>query len=210
VRIITTRQSKPGSTYAFEIRRQYVHSEGIDDVKRKAQTTAWGPVAENGLQAGVRFEPYNETYATGQQVTPVFYYRNTSKAAIQASFPRLMTHSYYKKVIAVDKDGKPIAIDQDPNPTGPVGWIEEPLQPGAQHEIMGLPILLGDVDRGAAETVVRAEAGQSLRIHFELSNVGQDHRASISTGEVLLSIAGTTPEAEPADEPMPSSQATPQ
>ena len=121
-------------------------------------------------------EPHDETYATGQQVTPIFYYRNAGKAAIQPAFPRLMTHSYYKKVIAVDKDGKPIAIDQDPNPTGPVGWIEEPLRPGAQHEIKGLPIMLGDVDRGAAETVIRAEAGQSLRIHFELSNVARTTR----------------------------------
>ena len=45
VRIKMPQQSKPGWTYAYEIRRQYVHSEGIDDVKRKEQTIAWGPVA---------------------------------------------------------------------------------------------------------------------------------------------------------------------
>ena len=131
VRIKMPREAKAGWTYAYEIRRQYVHSEGIDDVQRKAESIAWGPAATNGLQAGVRLEPHQENYSTGQQVTPIFYYRNAGKTALRTSFPRLMTHSYYKKVIAVDKDGKPIAIDQDPNPTGPVGWIEELLRPGA-------------------------------------------------------------------------------
>ena len=129
VRIAMPQQSKPGWTYAYEIRRQYVHSEGIDTVKLKEQTIAWGVAASNGLQAGVRLEPHSETYAAGEQVTPIFYYRNVGKATLQTSFPNLMTHSYYNKLIAGDAAGKPFTIDQDPNPTGPVGWIEEPLAP---------------------------------------------------------------------------------
>ena len=129
VRIRMPQQSKPGWTFAYEIRRQYVHSEGIDDVKRKEQTIAWGVAASNGLQAGVRLEPHSETYAAGERVTPIFYYRNVGKATLQTSFPNLMTHSYYSKLIAVDTAEKPFTIDQDPNTTGPVGWIEEPLAP---------------------------------------------------------------------------------
>ena len=93
-----------------------------------------------------------------------------------------MTHSYYNKLIAVDTEGKPFAIDQDPNPTGPVGWVEEPLAPGAQHEIKGLPIVLGDVDRGAAETVIRASADDSVHLRFRIAESGREKRASAADG----------------------------
>ena len=188
VRIKMPQTSKPGWTYAYEIRRQYVHSEGIDDVNRKEQTIAWGPVAPSGLQAGVHLEPQKDSYVDGRQVTPIFYYRNGGKTTLQTSFPNLMTHSYYNKLIAVDAAEKPFTIDQDPNPTGPVGWVGEPLPPGAQHEIKGLPIMLGDVDRGDAETVIRATAGQAVRLRFDLPNPVEKNAPPLPTGEVMFSI----------------------
>ncbi|QDT28379.1 Serine/threonine-protein kinase PrkC [Gimesia panareensis] len=174
----------PYPRYTIILRKQYVRSQAIDNGK-----IAWGPVAENGLQAGVRFEPHKEQYATGQQVLPRFYYRNTGDQFVEISLPRLMTHSYYTKLSAVDDTGKPIPIDQDRKPAGPVGWWVLPFGFGVQHEIRGLPIRLGDMERGQAETVIQAKPGQSVRVRFTLPNYADNNAPPLKTGEIRFSMA---------------------
>jgi len=174
----------PYPRYTIILRKQYVRSQAIDNGK-----IAWGPVADNGLQAGVRFEPHKEQYSTGQQVLPRFYYRNTGDQLVEIMLPRLMTHSYYRKLAAVDGTGKAIPIDQDKKPAGPVGWWFLPFDFGAQHEIRGLPIRLGDMERGQAETVIRAKAGQSVRVRFTLPNYADKNAPPLKTGELPFSMA---------------------
>ncbi|QGQ32631.1 serine/threonine protein kinase [Gimesia maris] len=186
----------PYPRYSIILRKQYVRSQPIDNGK-----ISWGPVADNGLQAGVRFEPQNEQYATGQQVLPRFYYRNTGDQFVEIMLPRLMTHSYYTKLSAVDDTGKPVPIDQDRKPAGPVGWWFLPFGFGAQHEIRGLPIRLGDVERGQAETVIQAKPGQSVRVRFTLPNYADKNAPPLKTGEILYSMAEPEKEDEAFSEP---------
>lgn len=185
----------PYPRYTIILRKQYVRSQAIDNGK-----IAWGPVADNGLQAGVRFEPHKEQYSTGQQVLPRFYYRNTGDQLVEIMLPRLMTHSYYRKLAAVDGTGKAIPIDQDKKPAGPVGWWFLPFDFGAQHEIRGLPIRLGDMERGQAETVIRAKAGQSVRVRFTLPNYADKNAPPLKTGELPFSMAEPGKEGDTASD----------
>ncbi len=185
VRIVMPRLSKAGWTYAFSIRDRWINSRRLDD-----RQISWGPAAPNGIQAGVMFDPRNEQYATGQQILPRFFYRNVGSQELTVAFPRLMTHSYYEALHAVDNAGRDIAIDQDPGPVGPVGWIEMPLDPKSQHEISGLPIVLGDVPRAAGvETVIRAQPGQSCRVRFTVPNYGEPKSEPLQTGEIQFTLA---------------------
>ncbi|WP_417387092.1 protein kinase domain-containing protein [Gimesia sp.] len=186
----------PYPRYSIILRKQYVRSQAIDNGK-----ISWGPVADNGLQAGVRFEPQNEQYATGQQVLPRFYYRNTGDQFVEIMLPRLMTHSYYTKLSAVDDTGKPVPIDQDRKPARPVGWWFLPFGFGAKHELRGLPIRLGDVERGQAETVIQAKPGQSVRVRFTLPNYADKNAPPLKTGEILFSLAEPGKEEEAVSEP---------
>lgn len=185
----------PYPRYTIILRKQFVRSQAIDNGK-----IAWGPVAKNGLQAGVRFEPHNEQYVTGQQVLPRFYYRNTGDQFVEIMLPRLMTHNYYTKLSAVDGTGKSISIDQDRKPAGPVGWWLLPFGFGAQHEIRGLPIRLGEVERGQAEAVIEAKPGQTVRVRFTLPNYAEKNAPPLKTGEILFSMAEAVEAEDPVNE----------
>ena len=104
-----------------------------------------------------------------------------------------MTRGHYKKIIAVDATGKNIPIDQGSGAEEMeelmiVGAEGTAMSPGTEHAIRGLPILLGDVDRGSAETVIRAKPGHSIRLRFELPDEGQIDAPPLQTGELLLSL----------------------
>ena len=188
----------PYPRYPIILRKQFIRSQAIDNGK-----IAWGPVAKNGLQAGVRFEPYNEQYVTGQQVLPRFYYRNTGDQFVEIMLPRLMTHNYYTKLSALDGAGKSISIDQDRKPAGPVGWWLLPFGLGAQHEIRGLPIRLGEVERGQAETVIQSKPGQSVRVRFTLPNYAEKNSPPLKTGEILFSMVEAVEAEDPVHEKKP-------
>ena len=183
----------PFPRYGITVRQHYLRSRPIDGGK-----ISWGPVAENGMQAGVRFEPHNEQYLTGQQVTPRFFYRYSGDQKFNVSFPRLMTRGYYDQLIAVDSAGKAIPVDQDKEPGGPVGWMSMPFGFGSRIEIRGLPIVLGDVERGSAESAIRAKPGESLRVRFTLPNYalrGNNKKDAkpLETGEIAFSMAKDKP-----------------
>ena len=174
---------RPYPRFGITIRQQFVRSRKID-----RGDIAWGNVADNGLQVGVRFEPRNEHYLIGQKVVPVFFFRNMGNKNLDISFPRLMTHGYYDEIIAVDAAGKAIPIDQDRGPAGPVGWTKLRMIANAVHEIRGMPIVFGDVERGSAETAIAAHAGQSVRVQYRLSNFGDPDAPAMLTGEAVFSI----------------------
>ncbi len=187
VRILTPQTAKPGWTYAYEIRKQFVRYRPLDE-----GSISWGPVGANGLQASVRFEPSNEQYVVGQQVTPHFYFRNTGDQEKDVSFPFVMMRGYHDQINAVDAMGNAIAIDHVPGPVGPVGWIETPFGFGAQHDVRGLPVVLGDVERGDAATVIRAKPGQSVRVRFAVPNFADKDAKRLQTGDIVFSMAKPT------------------
>jgi hypothetical protein len=184
--------------FNITIRDQFVRSELIDGGK-----IAWGPVAENGMQAGVRFEPHAEQHRLGDVVTPRFFYRNTGDQKRDVSFPRLMTHSYYDEIIVLDGAGRAIPIEQDELPAGPVGWLQIPFGFGAQHDIRGLPILLGEGERGGAETAIRVKRDQTVHVRFVVHNyLATDKKETIETGEVVFVAVQ-----RPATQPQPKTKA---
>lgn len=165
----------------FTIRKHFVRSQSLDLDK-----IAWGPVAENGLQAGVRFEPRQTQYFTGQKVTPYFCFRNTGDHKFDISFPNMESG----KVVAVDNAGNTVQVDEDENPKWIVGFIGVgEFGFGSQHEIRGRPIVLGDVERDDAEFAIRAKAGQAVRVHFVLSNYGDQTGSQLQTGELAFTMA---------------------
>lgn len=175
-------------------RTHYVKVQRIDEGK-----IAWGPVAKDGIQAGVAFETpsgvfdlrpeairtlavdaslggtypasnSNPKIALGTRIMPTFYFRNTGDKHKEASFPNLMTHSYYKKLEVTLASGKQIPVETSKDPAGPVGWLQMPFAFGAQHEVRGLAILLGEGDRGDAESIIRVSKGDKIRLRFTLDN----------------------------------------
>ena len=184
-------ESKPGWTFAYILREQHVRSEGIE---QKNSGISWGSSQEDGLQAGVRFTPRNLTYKPGQVVTPVFYYRNNGKLLLDTSYPNVMAHGYYKKIVAVDAAGKEIPIEQERSPGGTGRLATDRLEPGRMHEVSGLPILLGDGERGTAETAIRAKPGQSVHVRFVLPRPDKENAKPIETGDAVFSIK--VPEAQ--------------
>jgi hypothetical protein len=178
-----TSNDSPYPQFGEIFRTHFVRSTKMDDGK-----IAWGPVAKNGLQAGFRIEPSNERYAAGKSVSPRFYIRNTADMIKHAAFPRIMTRSYYEKLEVVDAAGAAIEVESDPDPTGPVGWLEMPFGFGAKHEISGLPILLGTGARGESESAIHAKSGQSVRMRFTLQNYGDRDGEKLLTEWISFTI----------------------
>lgn len=184
VRIRMPRQSKPGWTYAFTIRDRLIRSRRIDN-----REISWGPAGANGIQAGMLFDPRSEQYTLGQKIQPRFFFRNVGSQQMSVAFPRLMTHSYYDELRAVDATGRDIPVAQDKGVSGPVGWIQMPLNPGHQHEIAGRTIVVGDIPREeSVETVIRAQPGQECRIRFTVPNYGERDSLPLETGEVQFTL----------------------
>jgi serine/threonine protein kinase len=175
---------------------------------------AWGPTAKNGLQVGVLFEAAegtlgldsppnparlggggmsssdlsNKPLKLGTQITPRFYFRNTSDKHQDVAFPRLLTRSYYNKLEATLANGKQLYVETNKDPGGPVGWLQMPFAFGAQHEIRGLPILLGAGDRGDAESAIHVDKGYKIHLRFTLDNYFDKDAEPLTTDWVPVVI----------------------
>jgi len=177
---------EPYPQFCDIFRTQYIRATRIDG------NIAWGSVAENGLQAGVSFGLHEGPYKVGQRVTPKFFVRNSSDKVQELSFPNIITHSYYQKLEVLDESGEPVPFKQDEDPAGPVGWQEVSFGFGAQHDINGLPIVLGTAERGDAETAIDAKPGQTIRVRFTLDDYADSDAADLETGEVSFTIETDT------------------
>ncbi len=187
VRIVVQRSSKPGGTFAFDIREQFISCRLIDD-----GTIAWGPPAQNGLRAGVQFIPAGKQYAKGQQIEVRFFLRNTSDLTLELSLPNLMTHAYYKKNHVTAPDGKEIPLRQDTSLGGPVGWRSVRIEPDTMQWVNGLPILIGDgaLEEGV-ETAICAEPGQTCCVSYTLPNFDDRAGEPLKTGELRFLVTDT-------------------
>jgi hypothetical protein len=182
-----------GGSYAYTIRDRWLKAKRIGERK-----ISWGPETPNGVQVGLWLDPPSEVYTKGQQVVPHFFFRNSGVVGDSISLPRIMTRSYYEAIQVTDDKGETIQIDQEEGPTGPVGWTQLPFTPGAMHEVIGLPIVLGQVKRPpGVETVICAVEGQECRLRFGVDDYVNKDRAEkpTTTGQIRFRLAG-----EPATE----------
>lgn len=185
VRLVMPR-GKDGGTYAYVIRDRWLRVK-----KLKERQIAWGPVAKNGLQVGLWIDPPSEVLTKGQQIVPHFYFRNAGEKDTSISLPRLMTHSYYSALQVTDDKGEKIEMEQDEGPAGPVGWTQSGFPAGAEQEITGLPIVVGQVKRApGVETVICAEPGQQCRLRFVVDNyLEPEAKETLTTGEMRFALA---------------------
>jgi hypothetical protein len=174
-----------GGTYAYRIRDRWLRVKEL-----KERKISWGTKSASGLQVGLWLDPSSEVFTKGQQVVPHFFFRNAGDKEQSISLPRIMTHSYYEGLLVSDDVGRTIQIDQDESPGGPVGWTRLPFAPGAQHQVTGLPIAVGQVKRAAGvETVICAEPGQQCRLKFLLDDYLDKDAPPLDTGEVRFTVA---------------------
>lgn len=185
VRLVIPRTSKTGHTYGHIIRNQFVDAKKVKDGE-----IAWGPVAENGLQSGVRPDPNQDDYAPGNSVVPEFFIRNTGQKVFELPVPNRADHSYYKRMVVIDSDGQEIRVTSD-DTDGPA-WLM-PLSSfgsGSQANIPGVRTYLGGCPerRDPGGVCVCAEPGQSIRVSYSLPNPGGENAGELRTGEVLFEL----------------------
>lgn len=87
IRILVPRVDEPESTYAFNVRHQFAE---ID--RKNPATTCWGQTGTNGIQAGVRLVPAQQTYQIGQAVDVEFLYRSVTGKDVPATLPRFFRY----------------------------------------------------------------------------------------------------------------------
>jgi hypothetical protein len=185
VRIRMPRETKQGWTYAYELRRQVIWSESKE---QEDSEISWGLVGKNGVQAGLRLNIRQDTYAVGEVITPLFYFRNTGQKKLHVSLPRAMTHSYYKELVAVDWEGRPVEVEQPKEPAGPVGWMEVDLSPNTERKVSGRPLLLGKRDPGFPGTFILCKAGEAVRLRFVLDDPVDSESETLKTGEITFEV----------------------
>jgi len=152
VRIRMPREQE-GWTYAFTIRERWIRCRSFEEMD-----IAWGEAAPNGLQAGVVFVPHKGSYGAGELVGVRFFFRNTGTQFLELTCPKQITRGYYRTIRVVDAEGKPVLIEQDDSPAGPVGWMKLTLAPGARMNVDGRLIAIGEISHGAwVETAIKAK-----------------------------------------------------
>ncbi|MCA9160147.1 MAG: hypothetical protein KDA72_17555, partial [Planctomycetales bacterium] len=192
VRILMPLISKPGWTYAFSIREQYVGVDSID-----MTSIYWGVPADNGLQAGVRLVPSQPEYRIGQRIGVEFFYRSTTGRAIEADLPNAFT---FKEIKVVDGDGSELkAIDHQQHLVG--GWMgtnigEQPtrrigqsIQISSSVPTESKTAVDGAHESGAGATIL-AEAGQTCRLRFLVRNYATEVGEPLPTGKVEFRVLG--------------------
>lgn len=181
VRIVMPRSTKPGHTYAYSIRQRHIRSQKVEP-----NSISWGPVAENGLQAGVRLEPNNQQYVPGQKVIPQFFIRNKSNKELAITVPRVVVSG--KAMIAADGAGVPIPIESSQYYITPSGLIGSTLPADAEHRVYGFPIYIGGPLRKNEFTLL-AKSGQQVHTHFSLTNYADPKAKKLKTGTIRFTMS---------------------
>jgi hypothetical protein len=189
VRIVMPRTDKEGWTFGFSVRERFIRSEAVEN-----ENISWGKPGENGLQAGVLFEPRNEQYTYGQSINTRFYFRNAGTRKLTVAFPRLMTRSYYEGIHVTDASGNNLVVESVPEPGGPVGWQQMMLDPGATHQITGMPITVTPLSRDARfESAIHAKAGAQCRVSYTISNFADTKLVPLETGKISFTVPEPPP-----------------
>jgi uncharacterized protein (TIGR03067 family) len=181
VRILMPQVAKPGWTYAFTIRNQFVGMESIslDEIH-------WGTPGKSGLQAGFRLKPALKTYTDGQEVEVEFLYRSITGKPIPASVPNVF---YFHKIKTAHKNGGESTGDKSELVVG--GWRAESIaetptifqgkklkvcSPGWPHE------------EGVTKLVLSLR--HSTKVSFIVPDFADGEEGVLITGEVELNITG--------------------
>jgi serine/threonine protein kinase len=188
IHLAKTEQGARSSTYGGVFRRQFVSSAPSDEAK-----IAWGPVAKNGMQAGLllksgknvvglpwpasaRAEDWDpnspperkEEVAYGATLQPVLYLRNVGEEEIETSFLTSYPLSELGLPEAVFEDGVRVKATQTQNKGQGEIEITEPerLKRGDSRRAYGPAVLIGEGDLNKADAVLDVRQNDRLRIRF--------------------------------------------
>ncbi|WP_442510399.1 protein kinase domain-containing protein [Novipirellula sp. SH528] len=168
VQILVPQVAKPGSTYAFTIRQHY-----LDRDLQNVAAIHWGKPAENGLQAGFRLIPSQQTYEIGQIVDVEFFYRSTTGAGVPATLDNAFT--YRRAELRGDVQfGKVVDVQQKTIPGGAVKTVigDKPTVRKGQR-IQFCADADPEVEDGVGTKLI-VEPGKGYRLVFVVSNPGDD------------------------------------
>jgi len=164
-----------GGSYGFPIRDRWIKVRQIDE-----KSIAWGKPGENGIAAGVIFEPSAKTYRPGDTVRPLVFLRNEGESPVEIPLPN--AHFFSTKDIQVtDQNGTTVAVKKG-HKNFDIQWLSggrlTELRPGGSTELrVPFKIRIGDgpPDKEVGR-VIEAAAGGTYRIRFVLPNSGSDKR----------------------------------
>ena len=189
VRVLMPQVAKPGWTYAFTIREQYLT---VNSALKSA--IHWGKPNDDGLQAGFRLIPAQREYQPGQSIQPEFLYRSVSGKAISATIPNAFS---YLKMIARDAKGKALDVVQLGKETVIGGAIGTEIGE-TPTRMRGKPLELGFITPDLEFDSISPNATYLTVDGVEkvfLSYVVSDFRGGeLRTGEVVIDIAETLAE----------------
>jgi uncharacterized protein (TIGR03067 family) len=195
VRIVIPQVEKPGWTYAFTIREQFLGMERVN-----ADYIHWGTPGSNGLQAGFRLRPAQRYYLDGQEVSVEFFYRSTSGKPIPAHLPESFRHDSlvwiqdgYRATItskntALNFEGvqlqRELITEQGISFSGRHIVMRIRSQPSRQSETFT------DSSRPAKmpSTISPSTDDISARIYFVVPNFGVEQFGFLHTGETTVEV----------------------
>ncbi|QDV21872.1 serine/threonine-protein kinase [Aureliella helgolandensis] len=192
VRIRLPFQSKPGNTFAFTIRKQFISATGTD-----SPTIHWGTPADNGFQVGVRLTPTQRNYQIGQTLGTEFYFRSITENTIGATLPNWFT---FKSIEVTDEEGNAVAITALPRELIVGGVMEtqvgeKPTRKVARQTIRlvhagepdGTHVTLGALD-SRANFSVQVTPGESYSMQFKVANFSTPGEGDLTTGKIEFHV----------------------
>ena len=187
IRILLPQVAKPGWTYAFTIREHCLGVRSALDNK-----IHWGKPNEDGLQAGFRLSPGQQTYQATQTIETEFFYRCIQGKNIPATLPNILSH---RRLIARDSDGNDLGVVELPNRT--VGGAMQTEIGEAPISKPGRPLELGYITPdprydsiSPSYTYLTVKDGQKVFLTYVVSDL---NGGELRTGELDIDIAETTP-----------------
>ncbi len=129
------------------------------------------------------------SFRVGEIVRSHFYVRNVGNDSMRIAVPRIITHSYYRKIRLTDANGHEIRLQQPEEPAGPVGWLASELGKGQHAELSGLNLSIGPpAANESVETVLPVQPGHTYRLQYTLDNYGDQKLGRLRTGEFTFAV----------------------
>jgi|GEM_PF-659937 len=208
VRVAVPQVAKPGWTFAFTIREQFLGMERAD-----AEHIHWGTPGSNGLQAGFRLSPAQRSYRDGQEISVEFYYRSITGRWIEAHLPNSFR---YETLHVNDADGfrsvvednserlvagwrKEFITEHGTNFSGPRLRMRIRSRPTFPSTDPSFPSNAGRKSR-LPTTFLPLREGVSTRIYFEVPNPGVAAEGTLRTGETVVELTADETKLTSSDE----------
>lgn len=156
----------------------------------------WGPAGQNGLQAGVRFNPSQTTYVVGQPIKLEFFFRTVDGRSLEGSLSNVFD---FDGVEARDTTGESIPALHTPSEVVG-GWMSVRFSDKAMsrtYEKFTIVAETNDELKNAENlasaissdsSVVRVQPGTDCRVRFSVHNFANGADGTLETGEVAFRV----------------------